>query len=167
MCYLINIMDNIIEEIKNWIINFVEIKAPIFGNIPVCPFAKKERINNKINYIITDLSNLDNIVEKINQNNFDEKSTLILIDTHNKISLKEKEYFEEEINRMCNTNWSVYCLANEDFNVDGFFTRTNKYPIIIVTLLTEVEKAEKGLWNTKYFSNWSEHNYKRLKVDKP
>ena len=62
-------MDNIVEEIKNWIINFVEIKTPIFGNMPVCPFAKKERINNKINYVVTDLSDVNNIINKINEKN--------------------------------------------------------------------------------------------------
>lgn len=159
-------MDNIVEEIKNWIINFVEIKTPIFGNMPVCPFAKKERINNKINYVVTDLSDVNNIINKINENNFIDKTTLILIDTHNKIDLIQKEEFENKINTICDNNWTVYCLANENFNVDGFYTRTNKYPIVIVTLLSEVIKAENGLWNTKYFSKWSEDNFERLKVDK-
>lgn len=160
-------MDNIVEEIKNWITNFVEIKTPIFGNMPVCPFAKKERINNKINYVVTDLSDVNNIINKINENNFIDKTTLILIDTHNKIDLIQKEEFENKINTICDNNWAVYCLANENFNVDGFYTRTNKYPIVIITLLSEVIKAENGLWNTRYFSKWSEDNFKRLKVDKP
>lgn len=158
-------MDDIINNIKNWIIDFVEIKTPIFGNLPVCPFAKKERIKNKINYIITDISNIDNIIYHINQNNFEDKTTLLLIDTHNKLTRQEKENFEDIINEKCPNNWAVYCLANEDLEFNGFKSRTNEYPLIIITDRKEVEKAEALLKNTDYFSNWTDYHKARLKVD--
>lgn len=160
-------MDNehIINNIKNWIINFVEIKTPIFGNLPVCPFAKKERLKNKINYILTDISNIDNILFHIKQNNFEDKTTLLLIDTHNKLTIEEKENFENIINENCPNNWAVYCLANEDLEFNGFKTRTNEYPLIIVTTITEVEKAEALLKDTGYFQYWTDYHKTRLKVD--
>jgi len=158
-------MDDIISNIKNWIITFVEIKTPIFGDLPVCPFARKERIKNKINYIVTDISNIDNIVYHINNNNFEEKTTLLLIDTHNKLTVKEKENFEDIINEKCPNKWAVYCLANEDLAFDNFKTRTNEYPIIIITDRKEVEKAEAFLQNTKYFQHWTDEHKQRLKVD--
>lgn len=157
--------DVIINNVKNWIINFVEVKTPVFGNLPVCPFARKERIQNKINYILTDLSNPDNVVEQINNNNFQDKSTLLLIDTHNKLTVEEKEKFEDFINNKCTNTWCVYVLANENLNFNGFYTRTNKYPLIIVTTKKEVEKAELSLKSTKYFDNWTEYHKTRLKVD--
>lgn len=158
-------MDDIINNIKNWIINFVEIKTPIFGNLPVCPFAKKERIKNKINYIVTDISNIDNIIYHINQNNFQDKTTLLLIDTHNKLTVKEKEKFEDIINENCPNNWAVYCLANEDLEFNGMKTRTNEYPLIIITDRKEVEKAEASLQSTNYFQHWTDYHKARLKVD--
>ncbi len=158
-------MDDIINNIKDWIINFVEIKTPIFGNLPVCPFAKKERIKNKINYIVTDISNIDNIIYHINQNNFGVKTTLLLIDTHNKLTVKEKEKFEDIINENCPNNWAVYCLANEDLEFNGMKTRTNEYPLIIITDRKEVEKAEASLQNTNYFQHWTDYHKSRLKVD--
>jgi hypothetical protein len=158
-------MDDIINNIKDWIINFIEIKTPIFGNLPVCPFARKERIKNKINYIVTDISNIDNIISNIEQNNFDDKTTLLLIDTHNKLTVQEKEKFEDIINEKCPNNWAVYCLANEDLNFNGFKTRTNEYPLIIITGRKEVEKAEASLENTDYFQYWTEYHKTRLKVD--
>ena len=158
-------MDDIINNIKDWIINFVEIKTPIFGNLPVCPFAKKERIKNKINYIITDISNIDNIIYHINQNNFEDKTTLLLIDTHNKLTVQEKENFEDIINEKCPNNWAVYCLANENLEFNGFKTRTNEYPLVIITDRKEVEKAEALLKTTDYFNNWTDYHKTRLKVD--
>jgi hypothetical protein len=158
-------MDDIVSNIKSWIINFVELKTPAFGNLPVCPFARKERIQNKINYIVTDLSNLDNIVDKINNNNFNEKTTLLLIDTHNKLTIEEKEKFEDIINDKCKNYWAVYLLANEDLSFNGFFSRTNEFPLIIVTSRPDVEKAELSLKSTKYFDNWTEYHKTRLKVD--
>lgn len=160
-------MDEIIEEIKSWIINFVEVKTSIFGNLPVCPFARKARIQNQINYVVTDLSNIDNIISNINDNDFIKYSTLLLIDTHNKIDRQTKEQIEDTINKKCPNNWAVYCLADEDLIFNGFKSRTNKYPIIIVTDLKEVEKAEASLHKTRYFDNWNEEHYKRLKVDLP
>lgn len=158
-------MDDIINNIKDWIINFVEIKTPIFGNLPVCPFAKKERLKNKINYIVTDISNIDNIIYHINQNNFEDKTTLLLIDTHNKLTVKEKEKFEDIINENCPNNWAVYCLANEDLEFNRMKTRTNEYPLIIITDRKEVEKAEASLQSTNYFQHWNDYHKTRLKVD--
>ena len=39
------------KDIQDYLIQFVETKQEIFNNFPVCPFAKRERVENKIKFV--------------------------------------------------------------------------------------------------------------------
>ncbi len=52
-------MDVIIKETLDYIVNYVEKPHPIFDNIPVCPFSKKFRLKDKINFIVYPFHALD------------------------------------------------------------------------------------------------------------
>ena len=47
------------KDIQDYLINFIEKEQEIFNGFPVCPFAKKERIENKIKYVECSFTNID------------------------------------------------------------------------------------------------------------
>ena len=39
------------KSIEDFLINFIEKETDVFSGYPVCPFAKKERVGNKIKFV--------------------------------------------------------------------------------------------------------------------
>jgi hypothetical protein len=144
---------------------FVEVKNRNFGNLPVCPFARKERLKRKILFVKTDITNLSTVESVAKFNNFDRFSTIIAYDEKPKNSVKEAKLFEDEFNEANDNLWLVYIHPQDPFNVRGTRTRNAPCPLVIITTRGAVEKGEQSLWSTPYFDKWSKHNLKDLKVD--
>ena len=144
---------------------FVEVKNRNFGNLPVCPFARKERLKKKILFVKTDIINLSTIESVVKFNNFDRFSTIIAYDEKPKNSVEEAKLFEDQFNEANDDLWLVYIHPQDPFSVRGTRTRNAPCPLVIITTREAVEKGEQSLWSTRYFDKWSKHNLKDLKVD--
>ena len=46
----------IVRELSQYIIDFVERPHPKLGNLPVCPFARKARLENRIQFEVLELT---------------------------------------------------------------------------------------------------------------
>jgi hypothetical protein len=51
-------MEAIINEFIHYLRNFVEKPNKLFSNLPVCPFAKQARLDNRIKFCICDLNDI-------------------------------------------------------------------------------------------------------------
>jgi hypothetical protein len=145
--------------------DFVEVKNRNFGNLPVCPFARKERLKKKILFVKTDITNLNTIESVAGFNNFDRFSTIIAYDEKPKNSVEEAKLFEDQFNEANDDLWLVCIHPQDPFNVRGTRTRNAPCPLLIITTREAVEKGEQSLWSTRYFDKWSKHNLEDLKVD--
>ena len=158
-------MEHYLDLILQWSMDFVEVKNKNFGNLPVCPFARKERLKRKILFVKTDITNLSTVESVAKFNNFDRFSTIIAYDEKPKNSVKEAKLFEDQFNEANDDLWLVYIHPQDPFNVRGTRTRNAPCPLVIITTREAVEKGEQSLWSTRYFDKWSKHNLKDLKVD--
>ena len=50
------------KDIQDYLINFIEKEQEIFSGFPVCPFARKERIDNKIKYVECSFASIDTTI---------------------------------------------------------------------------------------------------------
>ena len=84
--------DEILLTVKNYMINFLEKSHTIFSNMPVCPFAKKARTKETINYQFVCLKQMDSYLNLIIEfkYKFDESEGLFLL-AEDVISNKEIE----------------------------------------------------------------------------
>jgi hypothetical protein len=158
-------MERYMDLILQWSENFVEVKNRNFGNLPVCPFARKERLKRKILFVKTDITNLSTVESIAKFNNFNRFSTIIAYDEKPKNSVEEAKLFEDEFNEANDNLWLVYIHPKDPFNVRGTKTRRAPCPLVIITTREAVEKGEQWLWSTRYFDKWSKKNLDDLKVD--
>ena len=70
------------KDIQDYLIQFVETKQEIFNNFPVCPFAKRERIENKIKFVECSFKNIDTtkIIDETHNWLNGDYSTLLYVD---------------------------------------------------------------------------------------
>ena len=158
-------MEHYLDLILQWSMEFVEVKNRNFGNLPVCPFARKERLKKKILFVKTDITSLSTIESVAKFNNFDRFSTIIAYDEKPNNSVKEAKLFEDQFNEANDDLWLVYIHPQDPFSVRGTRTRNAPCPLLIITTREAVEKGEQSLWSTRYFDKWSKHNLEDLKVD--
>ena len=90
-----------IQQIKRYIMEHLETNNPIFSNMPACPFARKERLEDRIEYweVHIDAEGpSDALLERIRS--FDQdpsKSTMIIYDPHQLCCLNSAYEFARQI----------------------------------------------------------------------
>lgn len=146
---------DIMTSITNYIIKFVETSHPTFKNMPVCPFAKKARINNTINYQFVQLNHIETYIDRITQfkKHIDKKEVLFLLG-ESPITNQEIETITDILTELYGNELQLFAFHPESqFEMEGLFTRRMPSPGIIVQRNTDVEIREKALKKTKYYDN--------------
>ena len=140
--------------------------------MPVCPFVKAERVNNKLMFEIwhpNEKSFVD-ILEEFQKSDF--SSALIIcmnsegIDwtevERNKfqktiqILMKEKGF--KDLKALCFSPFEEWKVAGEDTR------KGTPYFLINIANTDQLNESHRTLWKTDYFKNFSEEELKRLKV---
>lgn len=142
------------EEIKEFLINFVEKESDVFSGFPVCPFAKKERIEKKIKFVETKFENIDvkHVLDEVQDFLLKDYSTLLLISDKD-VSIEQTRHFFRCITTLMENNGANVFLFHKDDNrsYGGIYTRRSPVPFIMVGYKNQIAKKKAKLLKTKYY----------------
>ena len=148
--------------IEEYIVHFLEERHPQFSNMPPCPFASKERLEDRIVYKEADIGKdrpADQLIEDIRT--FDSnphKSTMIIYDTQQLCSLQEAYTFAQNLtDLLTDLNILPIPLHPEDpFEVGGVRTRQTPFMMMTIQRRSLIFEAKKKLLSTTYYSLWDD-----------
>lgn len=146
---------DIISYVTEYMMNFVELSHPIFSNMPVCPFAKKARIDKSINFQIVDLLLSESYLDRIAQfkTRLDDSEVLFLLG-ESLITNSEIEFITDLLTVLFGDELQLFAFhPDSQFEMGGVFTRRMPTPGIIVQRNLDVEVRELALKRTRYYDN--------------
>jgi hypothetical protein len=160
----------IVRELTQYIIDFVEQPHPKLGNLPVCPFARKARLENRIRFEVRALTR-GAILGLAPWFEAEPELHMVICIHPNKdgISAEEVRRLVGELNETLPAmNLMALGAHPEDsFNIDGLYTRREPYPNIQLLRLDIGERSAESLKNTGYYDRWSEDNIRDVTVAVP
>ncbi len=162
--------EKIIREFTQHIIQFVEKPRPELGNLPVCPFARKARLENRIRFEVLELT-WENIIALVPTflANADQSLIVFIHPSTDGLSYEDVRSVVVELNRkLHNANLLALGGHPEDpFNIDGLYTRKDPYPNIQLIRLDLGEQSYLSIKDSGYYDRWSEHHFRQVSVDLP
>lgn len=158
------------SEILDYLTAFLEISHPNFGNLPPCPFAKKERIAGRIlcqKYPFTKSQPTQDFLTDIRT--FDENpaySTLIAYDETSTLSLEDAyELANQLIETLQDIDILVIPLHPEDpYSPSGVRTRATPYLMFAIQRRNLLSDGQQQLLRTKYYSQFEDQEQRLLQV---
>ena len=143
---------------------------PVFGGLPICPFARKARLDGDILYKVdrfqlnTDL-NLDSPIMRMIAEFCQEERYKVLLVVHpdpQAMTPEEMECFVSYLNRKIAATGLVAFGGHpsDGFNVQGVRTRQEPYLNFTVQTTQLLAEASDSLSKTNYYDNWTLENLK-------
>jgi len=167
---MINSDLEIINSMIEYMQNFLEQPHRVFGNMPVCPFVGKARLQNNILYQVYrfssnyDLNLNSHLLKSIDdfRASLSYELMLIIHPDQQAMTLDESKQFAERLNEIISPTGLIAFAGNSDdsFNIQEVYTR--KAPYIHLTIQTDksLKTASELLLKTPYYQNWSSDNLK-------
>jgi hypothetical protein len=157
----------IIQIMTDHMASFLEKPHPAFGNLPICPYARKARLDNKILFKVERIGFthhdstinpqvLDHIKAFQTKGSF-EVMVMIHPDVVEMPTLEEIEGFVKVLNGLIQSEGLV-CFSghpDNDFNIQGTFTRRDPFVNITIQKKTHLDQAAKQLKKTPYYDQWT------------
>lgn len=171
---------NVIATMVQYLETVLEQPHPVFGGLPICPFSKKARLQNKIFYKVLALtmahlqagSELRQTIASFQESN--QHDVLLFISPDETLTVKQVQAFVEQLNATLEplglTAFGGH--PQDDFHVQGVYTRQEPYINLTVQSLTVLQTASAQLAKTSYYQHWSAENlqqvgfHDRLSVDR-
>ena len=163
-------MRSITEDILQWSEKYLEPKNEYLGNVPVCPYAKKARLQNK--YRILECHNFiefqDTIIEgaKLAKDpdiqivlvgcddiGYDAEELNAVIDILNRVLVPQDIYL------MCSHPHDGEEPEPIEFLETGDWEPDNEFMMVLIQKFDELEKASDNLRKTGYYDNWPSDYY--------
>jgi hypothetical protein len=162
----------IIGRMMEYMQNFLEQPHPIFGDMPVCPFAQAARLKQKIFYRVYPFSSSEDLhsesaliklVETLHQSDTYEALWVIHPDRW-AMTLNELHGFVDKLNQAIAPMKLVAFGGHphEPFNIEGLHTRQEPYINFTVQAHKKVKSASDTLLKTQYYDRWSAENLKQI-----
>ena len=164
----------IIHYMVEYITEFLEKPHPVFGGLPICPFVRKARLENRILYKVyrfeapTDLSPDSPLLEMI-QEFCQEGRYEVLMVIHPEQQIMTRLAVQQFIDSLNDQISAIGLVAfgghpDEDFNIQGVHTR--KEPFINFTVQSKqlIQDASDSLSKTDYYKNWTPENLKYVGI---
>lgn len=153
-----------IEEVLKHLESFVEKPHPSFGGLPVCPFAYKARVEERIKFVVQELDErvLDHARWFMAQKEFE--LMMVIHPTRDGISLQRLDELAELVNDHLPECGAFTAHPNHELCIGGVYTRREPYPSIQFIEKAHARKASAILKKTKYYELWTEGNLKYVGV---
>ena len=119
--------EDLITSVENYLTSIIEKPRPEYMGMPVCPFVKKERINDKLMIDVFD-NNEECFLDKF-QEFVDSKYTDAVFAQQMDVSLatQNSKIYQDFLNKIIKKDFSDYKIIvinpNDRFNVKGFNPR--------------------------------------------
>ena len=155
------------REVSQYVIDFVEQPQPKLANLPVCPFARNARLENRIQYEVLELTR-EGVLAQIPLFTAKPELHLMICIHPSRTGVSSAEVYQlvEVLNDVLPAvNLSALGGHPEDpFNIDGLYTRREPYPNIQLLRLDVGERAHQSLKNSGYYDRWSESNLRGVSL---
>ena len=155
-------MRTITEDILSWSKDFLEIPNKHLNNFPVCPYAKKTRLDNQVNIIEHNDSStyLEALIKEAN--NFKGKISIVACSDLS-ITADELADYIHALNYVYVPR-DVYLMASHpedfdeeiDFLQDTAWESHNDFLMVLIQSFDELEEASTSLKKIGYYDNWNE-----------
>ena len=163
-------MRSIAEDILEWSEKYLEPKNKHLGDVPVCPYARMARLQNKYKIIECHEADkfLDSVLQGIEEIKNPEKQIVI-------VACDDIEYNSEELTAILHAYnlvfvpQDIYLMGfhpwddEEDEPVEfldtGEWSPDNEFMMVLIQNFDELEKASDNLRKTGYYSLWPDDYY--------
>lgn len=163
--------DEIVSHMIHYLETVLEQTHSIFGGLPICPFAKKARLQNKILYKVMTLqaveltlnARLMQEIEEFYIENYYEVMLVISPDT-TALSVNQVAQLVANLNEKLSPLQLVVFGGHpaDDFNIHGVRTRQEPYINLTVQPIKNLKAASKHLEETNYYQHWSLENLQHI-----
>lgn len=160
-----------IERMIHYLTTVLEQPHPVFGGLPICPFSKKARLQNKIFYKVLVLtmeqlqadSELRRTIASFQASQ--QHDVLLFISPDNQaLTVQEMQVFVEQLNHsLAPQGLTTFGGHPQDtFNVRGVYTRQEPFINLTVQSQAVLQAASRQLARTAYYQNWSVENLQQV-----
>jgi hypothetical protein len=166
--------NRVISEMIQYMKEFIEVSHPVFGNFPVCPFARKACLDGVIMFRVyqfaeRDLETDSKLMDIIKTFNCDEMSEILLVihPDPKRLSSSEIQQFVEDLN----SKLAPFDLVGfgghprDRFNIRGVYTRRSPYSHLAIQPKPQLKQVTPTLRNTGYYDNWTPDNLDAIGFD--
>lgn len=153
--------NKVLKEYLEYQINFIERPHPVFNSLPICPYARWARTNDKIFYNVIPFP-AEDIIKELEWFSKQTKYELYLaIDPNGTAAIDEHKNYVENLNQNIDPLGLLAFFGHpaDNFNIQGVLTR--KEPFITFQVLKRVasDKYTSKLKRTKYYQNWTKEHF--------
>lgn len=146
------------DDIEKWILDFLSVPHPVFGNLPPCPYAKRAWLDGKVEvrevtggHVYVDLQ----VAVMGLLHNFPKDKDLVMF------LLDPNSIPCEKLTNIAITNSNKEFALLDDHpeqveKVEDVVLNNGKYAILFVQRRNELLKAREDLKNTGYYDNFNE-----------
>ncbi|XGV94572.1 MAG: hypothetical protein ACAF41_17685 [Leptolyngbya sp. BL-A-14] len=166
-----NCETDVIATMIQYLETVLEQPHPVFGGLPICPFSKKARLQNKIFYqvlvLTMDQLQADSELRRaiaLFQESKQQDVLLFISPDEQALSVDQMQVFVEQLNQsLAPLGLTAFGGHPQDsFNVQGVYTRREPYINLTVQSLEILQAASQQLARTSYYQHWSAENLQQV-----
>lgn len=158
-------MDNneIIKNMITWSMEVVEKPTAAFGGLPICPFAKKARLENKIRWEVLRFEingDVKNIIDLLNSFNPKVHDIMIIVNPENTSTPKSFfDFIDTTLRPQAQDIGLDFLGAHPDdlWEIAGHRTIW-PYPCFLISTMELLGKSSNKLLKSRYYDLWSQSN---------
>jgi hypothetical protein len=154
----------VIAAMMQYLQNVLEQPHPVFGGLPICPFAKQARLQSKIDFQVQrfrldDLAS-DSLLMVMIARFAQTRQHDVLLVIHPDPPAINLVQFRQQIDRL-NARLQPLCLTafgghpDDDFQIQGVRTRQDPFLNLTIQSIEKLSHASARLATTHYYDNWT------------
>ncbi len=148
------------EDVKAWIAEFVTKPNPLLQNLPPCPYAKQAVLEDKVQIVVPTEGTVSYAIQHA-LTNFDHNMDLVML-------VFDPQVMDPETFEACVWQWNQtvdpqFVLLDDhpdnEENINGVTMNNGKYAIVFIQKSDKLDEASTFLeTRTKYYKVWSQEN---------
>lgn len=164
--------DEIVSHMIQYLESVLEKPHSIFGELPICPFAKGARLQNRIFYKVLTLRSAELALNRQLMNALGEfyirdcyEVMLVISSNPTALSVNQVDQLVANLNqRLAPLKLVVFGgHPADDFNIQSVRTRQEPYVNLTVQSIERLKDASRHLLEeTNYYQNWSSENLQHI-----
>ncbi|KAM3098363.1 DUF1415 family protein [Phormidesmis sp. 146-12] len=155
---------SVIAAMTQYLQDVLEQPHPVFGGLPICPFAKQARLHHKIDFQVQrfrldDLTSSSPLMQMIHQFAQTRQHDVLLL-IHPDCQVTSFDRFQQQVDRL-NTHLQPLDLTafgghpDDAFNIQGVRTRQDPFLNLTIQSIAKLTQASTRLATTHYYDNWT------------
>jgi hypothetical protein len=152
------------SNLHEWLINFVEQPNNKLGNWPVCPYARKARLDNKFKIIFNLSTDFTESIFRSKKLLEEHNDVVIVCFDHSLISAQYIQQFVNISNQLLMKENIVILEDHPDAPeyVNGICMNFGKCGLLLLQKLSNLNEASNQLKAKGYYDYWDDQSYKEV-----